>query len=55
MRTSLKKNKPALKGVYTLNPTRAVMKQGSKAARKAVATTLTTATKYNKPIKAKGK
>lgn len=28
--------KPKLKGVYTLNPTRAVMKQGSARARRAV-------------------
>ena len=42
----------SLKGVYNLNPTKMIMKQGSKAERKA----LTSNTKSNtKPAKAKGK
>lgn len=39
-----------LKGVFTLNPTTMIMKQGSKEERKAL-----TKTKSNKPAKAKGK
>ena len=40
-----------LKGVYTLNPTKAVMKQGSEKARKAVSGSK----KTKQPVKAKGK
>ena len=40
-----------LKGVYKLNPTKAVMKQGSERARKAVSGSKQT----KQPVKAKGK
>ena len=39
-----------LKGVYRLNPTRMIMKQGSEKARKAVSSG-----KTKQPVKAKGK
>jgi hypothetical protein len=55
MATVYKQGKPKvatkLKGVYTLNPTRMVMKSGSEQARAAV----TRSKKTNKPAKAKGK
>ena len=51
----MKQGKPKqatkLKGVYTLNSTRATMKQGSELARKAVSSTK----KTSQPTKAKGK
>ena len=51
----MKQGKPKqatkLKGVYTLNPTRAIMKQGSELARKAVSSNK----KTSQPTKAKGK
>jgi hypothetical protein len=43
--------KPKLKGVYLLNPTKAVMKSGSAAARKAV-TSDVKSFKKTKPLKA---
>jgi hypothetical protein len=54
MATVLKQGKPKratqLKGVYTLNPTRMTMKQGSAQSRKAVSSA-----KTKQPAKAKGK
>ena len=51
----MKQGKPKtaikLKGIVTLNPTKATMKQGSEQARKAV----TTSKKTKQPVKAKGK
>jgi hypothetical protein len=51
MRQGKPKQAMKLKGVYTLNPTKAVMKQGSEKARKAVSGSK----KTKQPVKAKGK
>ena len=55
MATIMKQGKPKqatkLKGVYTLNPTRMILKQGSAGARAAVTRSKT----IKKPGKAKGK
>jgi len=51
----MKTNKPSarrLKGVYTLNPTAMIMKQGSQKSRSAVSEPKT---KTNKAVKARGK
>lgn len=42
---------PQLKGVYTMNPTKSVMKSGSAASRKAVTSDVTG---FKKPKKVKG-
>ena len=51
MRQGKPKQAMKLKGVYTLNPTQAMMKQGSEKARKAVSGSK----KTKQPVKAKGK
>jgi hypothetical protein len=50
MRQGKPKQAIKLAGVYTLNPTKATMKQGSEKARKAVSSS-----KTKQPTKAKGK
>ena len=46
--------KPKLKGVYRLNPTRQVMKQGSAQARKAVTSDVPSFKKTKRPRVGKG-
>jgi len=45
---------PKMKGVYRLNPTRQVMKQGSQAARRAVTTDVPSFKKTKRPKQGKG-
>jgi hypothetical protein len=46
--------KPRLKGVYKLNPTRAVMKSGSRQARRAVTEDVPGFKKVKRPTQGKG-
>ena len=54
MRNQMRNSKqsiPQLKGVYTMNPTKSIMKAGSAASRKAVTSDVTG---FKKPKKVKG-
>jgi hypothetical protein len=55
MKLGVKNKATILKGVYNLNPTKMIMKQGSKEAREAHARSASARRKVERPIKGKTK